>query len=325
MVEGTPAVLVPVHQLVRRARFSGLASGRLLLRLVGLIAGADVVHVHVSRDLVTMPGSALALLLRKPLVLHCHGMIVPSERRSAALYDSVLTRTILRRADRVLVLTPAERRQIETVAGAALPKLDVVENGVDVSNPRTGQRSDTLVLFAARLAERKRPETFIEMADLVHRSVPEASFVLIGPDEGRADAVRAMVRDRPYVVHLGPLPHSEVLDWMARSAVYVLPAVDEPFGMTVAEAMSVGTPVVVTDSCGAGTAVRNHNAGHVTGPAAPELAAAVVDLLTDRTRRLERGRNAGLVARTAFDLTTMAGRVNEIYADVLSERVRPQS
>ena len=322
-VEGTNAALTPVRTILPGAGFSGLGSVRLLLRLIKLIGGADIVHVHVSRDLVTMPAAAIALLLRKPLVLHCHGMITPSTRRSAVLYDSLLTRAVLRRADRVLVLTPPERTTVEVVARTVLPQLDVLVNGVDTPMGRP-DRSEQLVLFAARLAVRKRPEAFVAMAELVREAVPDATFVLIGPDEGCATAVRKLIAGESYISYLGPLPHDEVLDWMARAAVYVLPAVDEPFGLTVAEAMSVGTPVVVTDSCGAGEQVRAGDAGLVVGRTAPELAAAVIELLTDRTTRLVRGRNATRVAQQMFSLTAMGDQVEAIYAAVGSQYPTPQ-
>ena len=313
-VEGTTAALTRLWTILPGAGFSGLGSLRLLLRLARLMARADIVHAHVSRDLVTMPAAAIALVLRKPLVLHCHGMITPSTRRSAALYDALLTRAVLRRAERVLVLTRSERAEVEAVARAVLPSLEVLGNGVDVPDVGGPERSERLVLFAARLAVRKRPEAFVAMAELVRAAIPDATFILIGPDEGRATAVRKQIEDRPHITYLGGLPHDQVLEWMARAAVYVLPAVDEPFGLTVAEAMSVGTPVVVTDSCGAGDQVRSGDAGFVTGPTAPELAAAVIELLADRTVRLNRGRNATKAAREMFSLTAMGDQVEAVYA-----------
>ena len=328
-VEGIRSALTTVRPVLPGAKFSGLGSGRLLLDLARLIRQADLVHVHLCRDLVTMPAAVLALALRRPLVLHCHGMITPSRRRSARVYDVLFTRRVLRRADRVLVLTALERPEVDAVAGAALRRVEVVTNGVRLPAARgrmIGPRSDRLILFAARLADRKRPEAFVEMAELVRREVPDASFVLVGPDEGRAAAVRALVEDRRLggaVRYLGPRPHAEVLNLMACSAVYVLPAVDEPFGMTVAEAMSVGTPVVVTDTCGLADLVRDADAGTVTGPAPVELAAAVVDLLTDRQSRLGRGRNAARATRESLDLTAAVDRIETVYAGVVTARRPP--
>jgi glycosyltransferase involved in cell wall biosynthesis len=321
-VEGTPASLTRLRRLLPGAGFSGLGSTRLLARLARLMVGADVVHVHLSRDLVAMPAAVLALILGRPLVVQCHGMVDRSERRSARPFDLLLTRRVLRRAIRILVLTETERHQVEAVARTELPQARELPNGVPAVTVEPLIRSRRMVVFAARLAERKRPTVFVEMAGRVLATVPDAAFLMIGPDEGQAAAVQDLIRARRLdglVSYAGPLSHPEVLRQIARAAVYVLPAVDEPFGMTVVEAMSVGTPVVVTDTCGVAEQVRLAGAGKVTGPAAAALAEAVAGLLADNDTRAVCGANAARAARTMFDLDAVADRLEAVYAEAVGD------
>lgn len=49
------------------------------------------------------------------------------------------------------------------------------------------------------------------------------------------------------VQFLGPLPSEEVAAWLARAAIYVLPARYEPFGLSVLEAALAGCALVVGD------------------------------------------------------------------------------
>ncbi|MCX5375753.1 glycosyltransferase [Streptomyces sp. NBC_00091] len=71
--------------------------------------------------------------------------------------------------------------------------------------------------------------------------------------EGELPAVRARITalglaDRFTVP--GALSSTEVRTELRRAHVYVLPSVDEPFPMSVLEALAVGVPPVVTHSNG---------------------------------------------------------------------------
>jgi glycosyltransferase involved in cell wall biosynthesis len=177
------------------------------------------------------------------------------------------------------------------------------------------------VVFAARLHERKRPEVFVDLAARVTAVLPDAEFVMIGPDEGRKAAVLARIADlglADRVRYLGALPHAEVMDWLGRAAVHVLPSVDEPYAMTVLEAMSTGTPVVVTNSCGLADHVRQSGAGVVTSATVESLADAVIDLLRNPSRRAAQGRSGVTTAVTGFGIDVVARTLEAIYVDVLS-------
>src|SRR6185312_11172960 len=116
------------------------------------------------------------------------------------------------------------------------------------------------VLYLARLHERKRPALFVETArDILSEGI-DARFTLIGPDGGEGAKVReAITRGREFETSInweGSLPPEKTADRMAHASIYVLPSVDEPFSMSVLEAMAIGLPVVITESCGLADTVR---------------------------------------------------------------------
>lgn len=317
--EGTPATLGAVRQLVPGAGISGLASPGLLARARARLRWADVVHVNLGRDLVTMPIAALASAMRKPLVLQTHGMIDRSDRLLARPLDAVLTRRLLSSADAVFFLTDAERDDLQAVTGHVLPRASRLPNGIQSPPVPKDERDDRLVLFAARLHEQKRPEVFVDMAEQVLSRVPEARFVMIGPDGGRLASVRDRIEDRRLshrVACLGPMDHSLLLQWFARAAVYVLPSVYEPFGMTALEAMAAGTPVVVSDTCGLAPDVDRTGAGRVTAPDAAALGHAVTELLLDPTEREVAGAAGVRVARDSFSIESIVDQLESTYQAV---------
>ncbi|MEU9415258.1 glycosyltransferase [Streptomyces sp. NPDC048272] len=281
-VEGVPAKLFPARRLLPLG-FSGMTSPALLASAGRLVRDADVVHVHLARDLVTLPVALAALRARKPLVLQTHGMVDPSGKLLAKVLDAVAVRRLLRGADAVLYLTPHEREGLDAVVGPpALASAVRLVNGTPAQEERPAPGGAPRVLYSARLQARKRPVDFVDAAPAVLAVHPDAQFVVAGPDEGELGAVRARIAalrlgDRFTVP--GALSSAEVLTELRRAHVYVLPSVEEPFPMSVLEALSVGVPSVVTHSNGLARDIAAAGAGRAVEPGPAGVADAVLALL----------------------------------------------
>ncbi|MGW0820610.1 glycosyltransferase [Streptomyces sp. NPDC002845] len=318
-VEGIPARLFPARRLLPLG-FSGITSPALLAGAGRLVRTADVVHVHLARDLVTLPVALAALRAGVPLVLQTHGMVDPSDRLLAKVLDALAVRRLLRGASAVLHLTAHERRGLDAVLGVPLDNAVRLVNGV----PRQGERpvpaGPPRILYAARLQARKRPRDFVAAAPEILRHHADAHFVVAGPDEGELPAVRELIdslglRDRFSCV--GPLSPAEVLDELRRAHVYVLPSVDEPFPMSVLESLSVGTPAVVTMSNGLAGAVREAGAGRVVEDAAG-LAPAVLDLLEPGAAK-KASAAARALAADAFSMDAVVEELLAVYGRAVAQ------
>jgi glycosyltransferase involved in cell wall biosynthesis len=173
------------------------------------------------------------------------------------------------------------------------------------------------VLFCARLHRRKRPLHFVRTAERLLAEGVDASFVLVGPDEGEGAAVAAAVArtgDPDRLRWEGPLPPSRTLARMQRASLLVLPSVDEPYPMSVLEALSVGRPVVVTDSCGLAPAVRETGCGVVVDSSEPALLDAVRTLLRDPTALAARAARCLPAVRERFGMDAVADVLEDVYA-----------
>lgn len=312
---GAELTLFPVRRLVPPAGFSGMASPEMLWWLRTAVRRADVVHVHLARDLVTLPAAELVRRAGVPYVVQPHGMVVESGHPLAGTLDGLLTRRVLRGARAVLHLTPEERSGLVAVAGPDLP-LRQLGNGVPevAAVPALPQRCE--VLFCARLQERKRPVLFAQTARALLDEGVDADFALVGPDEGQGPAVQAevdAVGDQARLRWEGPLAPGDTLARMARAALVVLPSVDEPYPMSVLEAMSVGRAVVVTDSCGLAPAVERHGCGVVVDASPGALLEAVRRLVSDPEELARAGARAARAAREHFGMSAVAGQLESHY------------
>ena len=107
-IQGVPVKLFPVQRVLPKAGFAGLTSVGLLAWLRKQLPTVDALHVHLARDLVTLPAAGLALAAKVPLFAQTHGMIDPSDNPLAKPLDAALTRRVLRAAKRVFFLTDAD-------------------------------------------------------------------------------------------------------------------------------------------------------------------------------------------------------------------------
>jgi glycosyltransferase involved in cell wall biosynthesis len=211
---------------------------------------------------------SLARARRVPYVVQTHGMIQPDPRLKARVLDAIGMRRLLMAARRRFVLTHHEHDDLIEVLRASVP-CERLQNGVPEARdePRVDRGAGREVLFCARLHRRKRPVAFVDMADeLVSRGV-SATFPLVGPDGGELSAVEGAIvaAGLQKVVHYeGALDHAAVPARMRRADVYVLPSINEPFPMSLLEALSLGVPSVRTDTCDIADLLIEYNAALVT-------------------------------------------------------------
>ncbi|MDT0306220.1 glycosyltransferase [Streptomyces sp. DSM 44917] len=319
-VEGVPVRLFQARHVLPRFEVSGITSPELMARAWGYVRSADVVHVHLMRDLITLPLALIALQAGKPLVLQTHGMVDPTEKRVAQVVDRLGVRRVLRRADAVLYLTERERRETaEVVAPRPIAPQFRLVNGVAAQAERRRTQGPPRVLYLARVQAGKRPEDFVGAMPAVLAKHPDARFVLAGPDTGALAGTLARAEElgvRDSLEHPGALDGRErVMAELRRADVFVLPSVQDAFSVSVLEAMSVGTPVVVTSTTGLAPDVARAGAGRVIDPGSEAVAEAVLDLL-DPAANEEASRAAFALVREEFTIDGVIDTLLDVYRRV---------
>lgn len=314
-IDGVPVRLFRVGSVLPGTGFAGLASPGLQRWLGRAVRDVDVVHVHLARDLVTLPAAARARRAGARYIVQTHGMIDPSDNILAGPLDRLLTVPVLQSAHAVLYLTERERRDLQSVGGTSL-RLREVRNGVPRPTVLRPPGTPREVLYLARLASRKRPVLFASMAQRLAAEFADTVFTIVGPDEGEGDAIDArLMADSAggRITRTGPLRPDRTEERLASASIYVLPAVDEPYPMSVLEAMANGRPVVVTDSCGLASAIEESGSGIVTGPDEDAIVDAVRRLLADPDLSAAMGAAGAVAARERFGMGPVTAALEHLY------------
>jgi glycosyltransferase involved in cell wall biosynthesis len=307
---------------------SGLHSGALTAWLWTTVCNASVVHVHAARDLVPLSAMAVCGFRGRPYVTQTHGMILPSQSPAKRAVDALGARGLLRGAAVNLALHEREREELVAV-GCRAERVEVLPNGVPVAMARWARRDGGApeVLFLARLQARKRPVAFVEMAALLVARGIDARFTLVGPDGGELAAVRQRIEELGLlgrVSYEGALAPDKVPTRLAAASVYVLPSTDEPYPMSLLEALSVGVPSVCTDTCQIATELRAADAVAVSRPDTESLSQVVEHLLRNPDLASGLGARGRFHAEHAFGMAEVAARLEGVYARALALEGRLQ-
>jgi len=164
------------------------------------------------------------------------------------------------------------------------------------------------------IRKRKGFDDLIKAFSLVARECSESSLVIGGGGDarvlkeiGRALGVENKVLFKDYI------PDEELVEFYRACDIFVLPSIEEGFGLVVAEAMACGKPVVVSDG-GAlpevvgdcGIVVPRHNA--------EILGITLIQLLLDEKKRIKLGEAARKRAIALFSPEKIIPRLESLYS-----------
>lgn len=179
------------------------------------------------------------------------------------------------------------------------------------------------ILFLGRLAWKKGADLLVEAYGSFAKRFPGVDLVIAGPDHGEEPRLRKLVA----MMGLDAKVHFVgMLDGPSRVAAYkfaklfALPSRGENFGRTAAEAMLVGTPIVMTDCVGIWEQVAAADAAVVTKAEVTPLLAELVGVWEDYSAARERAARARKFVEDHFSVATVGEQLDQMYREALNLR-----
>lgn len=175
-----------------------------------------------------------------------------------------------------------------------IPHVTYVQSGIDERATPTGQEilafrkkhglDGPCVLYGARISGDKGIGALLQAAELVLKSVPTASFLIIGDADRLAPYIRTIPEHvRRAIRPLPWIPYEELQTAYAASDVVTVPSLYlDNFPTITLEAMRAGRPVVGTCFGGTPEAIEDGVTGYVVNPRDTKLyAERLAQLLQD--------------------------------------------
>jgi glycosyltransferase involved in cell wall biosynthesis len=186
------------------------------------------------------------------------------------------------------------------------------------------------VSYFGTLIDRKRPLRFVEAVYALVQKHPEIPIqgLIFGRPAAGGPPFDLYVQERAAELGIADKIHlmgfrDPVEPWMAGVDILLVPAMSEPFGRTLIEAMILGTPVVATRHGGNPEAIENGVTGFLVEAEKPEaFVAPIHQLLSNPGAWAQMSQNARLAANAEYGVAEHVERVTEIY-ETLTRRSKP--
>ncbi len=251
--------------------------------------------------------------------------------RLAYVYAKGSMWSAARKANRILTVSEASKRDILRFFGVPPEKVAVIYNAIDerfLAPPNTAhmdlvrqryQLDHPFVLYVGNIKPHKNIPRLIDAFGRVRARgcADDLKLVIVGDDISKYPALRQTVHKHKLDKHVrffGFQPAETLAAFYRLARVFVFPSLYEGFGLPPLEAMACGTPVV-TSNVSSLPEVAGGGALLVDPYDAESITTGICQALTDEPRRADliaRGRDRA----RSFSWAQSVRRIHGIYMDV---------
>lgn len=300
---------------------------RLFMTVLELAANGRKVDCIYANSQKAFTLAALARPLnRRRLIWHLHDILDPSHFGRTQLKFQI---TLANRFADMVIVPSAAAAEAFVAQGGRETLVRVIANGTDPAPPSRYSKSDLLqelgisdvpvIGIFSRLASWKGQHVVIQAL----KDLPGVHIAIVGSALFGEDAYRQELQDLTAQLGLSQRVHflgqrNEVRRIMSAVDVVVHPSTSpEPFGLTLIEAMSVGTPIVATSIGASREILQDGKAGILVPSNAPEaIASAVSEILEKKADVAEMVRNAQSLFQDRYTSEKMRDEVERAILEV---------
>ena len=198
-----------------------------------------------------------------------------------ALYNKFMFAVIKFFANKAKLIIAISQSQKKYLEVNGFSKVKVIYNTADFSGSKSSVQKTKSVLFAGKLSKGKGGEILINsIPDLVKKN--KIVFLFAGTIELKMMFSKKLAKKsfKKYIKVLKNLNHRKLTNLYSKVTAVVMPSIyPESFGRVALEAISQGTPVVVTNIGGLPEIVQDKVTGRVVNPNENELKNAIKDVV----------------------------------------------
>lgn len=331
---GIPIFIKPLHHWVlsgsnRNKSYFNLANSvlrGLRGRVWAIAALAQRINVDAiyTNTVTVLEGALAARITHKSHIWHLHEVVRGNLELKPLLPQRILNWVIAALSDTRIM--NSQFTQWTYRVNCFSSNSILVYNGIDtrVFHPSNRADPDVItnlslptdskrVIVVGAIHPRKGIDVLLAAARLLRDTHPEIHFLIVGSGEGSfVKEIKMQVITAQLDSHFHFLGWQEIPTLIANADLLVSAARQETFGLTVAEAMASGTPVVATRS-GGPQEIIEHMISGVLVPVddAESLAQAIVDVLTDPGLARRLSQNAARRINEAFTLEKYISSIQE--------------
>lgn len=264
------------------------------------------------------PGFVYKLSQRgyKNLILHLHNDLLNINTR----YHE----TIFNGLTQIITVSDYVKKRVSTIQQS--DKIQTIYNGIDLSlfstndtNPISREKfgfsvNDFIIVYCGRINQEKGISELIE-AMLQLKDIPHIKLLVLGSSffnnsDSNNEFTRLLkekannIKER--IVFTGFIPYHQIPNYLQLADIAALPSMwEEPFGLTILEAMAMGLPLITTRSGGIPEICEGVTTIIEKKDIVNKLSSAIIDLYNNPQKRERMGKSA-IERAKRFDKETFA-------------------
>jgi len=204
-------------------------------------------------------------------------------------------------------------------------KVIVIYNGTEPPKKKAKPFKDekTTIVSIGTLNAEKGMQYLIQAMIEVLKEFPEVNVVIIGqgPYKTELEKQAKKMKLTSKIKLTGFV--KDVYDELLKADIYVQPSISESFGLAILQAMSVGLPVVATNTGGIPEVVTSNKTGILVESKNPEaLADGLLELLRDHKKAIKMGDLGAEDAKIKFNLEDMIKDLETVYVNMVETRLK---
>jgi glycosyltransferase involved in cell wall biosynthesis len=176
-----------------------------------------------------------------------------------------------------------------------------------------------ILLYVGRLSKEKNIKMLLSAFEKVVEERKSVILVLAGSGPFQKDLEKIVKKKKlnDFVFFLGRIDHEKIWSLLRNTDIFVFPSLSETQGLSVAEAMLAGLPVIVAKGGGAPEFIENRVSGLICDNDPAKFAFAILSLLDNQVFRAYLGKNAQKKIVNDLNPDLIYGKLEKIYLDLV--------
>lgn len=291
----------------------------------------DLVHAHIWNPASGRYAYMAAKAMKTPLLTTEHDPFVLSALKNW------IKKKLIKNISHLIAVSEKNRELLEKNYPTLKGKTSVVQNGIDLtafeSQLSTFTKEDreklreeifkvsektSVIIAVAELHPRKGLLYLLEAAQKIQEKNQDFKIIIVGTGAQKKLLEKkikklGLEREVSLLGYQHNIPHL-----LAASEIFVLPSLNEAFGLVLLEAMAANLPIVATKNGGIPEIITNNVTGLLVPPAeSSELAYAILRLLNNKDLAHRLAQEGHKLVKKMFNVQDMVKKTEAIYNTIL--------
>ena len=285
----------------------------------------DIIHANSPKA--TIP---VLLARKKKFISYIHDLGTFEFRLTSIPVEKYLTKYVTKKATLITTVSKVVKKQFKTfMPKTNLNKIFNLYNGIDEKfkpYPKEAKElkeklklKGPVLLYVGRITPYKGVEDIIEAYKIAKKEISDLNLVIGGkPDYSMKKSYKEWVQKHKDINFVGFIPDTEIPYYYTMAEIFLTYSnASEGFGLTIAEAIACGTPVICS-SLNVFKEVLEDNAVFVPLKNPEALSKEIIGLLNNTSKQESIVKNGQLfIKRYSWD--AVGKRLEEVYNTFLSK------